>query len=95
MTVHTKIQLHTSRVGVSVQRYGVFGGSCYIVEADRLTWADARARCEQLGGHLAVIENQAENQFVFELAGGQEQQGQMIGRMNVLIGACSGYPRNT
>ena len=63
---------------VSVQCDEVFGGSCYIAEADRLTWADARARCEQLGGHLAVIESQAEDEFVFQLAEGKHQQGQMM-----------------
>ena len=78
MTVHTIIQLHTSRVGVSVQRYGVFGGSCYIVEADRLTWADARARCVALGGHLAIIESQAENQFVFDLTRGKRHKFEII-----------------
>ena len=78
-----------SQYRVSVQCDEVFEGSCYIVEADRLTWSDARARCVALGGHLAIIESPAENQFVFELAVGQEQQDQLIGRMNVLIGACT------
>ena len=44
------------------------------MEAEPLTWADARDRCEQLGGHLAVIESEAENQFVFELAEGKTQR---------------------
>ena len=74
---------------VSVQCDGVFEGSCYTMETQGLTWADARARCVDGGGHLAIIESPAENQFVFELAVGQEQQDQLIGRMNVLIGACT------
>ena len=63
----------------------MFGGSCYIVEEDRLTWADARDRCVQLGGHLVIIESEAEDQFVFELAEGKQQQGQMIDRVKVYI----------
>ena len=45
----------------------VSDGSCYIVEAELLTWADARARCVQLGGHLVIIESHAEDQFVATL----------------------------
>ena len=74
-----------SQYRVSVQCDEVFGGSCYIVEEDRLTWADARDRCVQLGGHLAIIESEAEDQFVFELAEGKQQQGPMIGRVKVYI----------
>ena len=56
-------------IGVSAQCDAVFGGSCYIVEAELLTWSEARARCVQLGGHLAIIESQAEDQFVANLTG--------------------------
>ena len=55
------------------------------MEAEPLTWADARDRCEQLGGHLAVIESEAENQFVFELAEGIKRQPRcrMTGHVNM------------
>ena len=52
----------------------VFESSCYIVEAEQLTWADVRARCVELGGHLAIIESQAENQVVANLIQGKRQQ---------------------
>ena len=56
---------------VSVLCHGVFESSCYTVEVEELTWADARARCVALGGHLAIIESQAEDQFVVGLAQGK------------------------
>ena len=46
----------------------MFGGSCYIVETQGLTWSDARARCVDWGGHLAIIDSLAENEFVVDLA---------------------------
>ena len=56
---------------VSVQCDGVFEGSCYTMETQGLTWADARARCVDGGGHLVIIESQAENQFVANLTQGK------------------------
>ena len=45
----------------------MFGGSCYTVEREQLTWADARARCVALGGHLVIIESHEEDHFVADL----------------------------
>ena len=59
------------------------------MEAELLTWADARARCVQLGGHLVIIESQAENQVVLNLA--QSKRGSMVceGRSNLVLKACT------
>ena len=57
-------------IRVSVECDAMFSGSCYIVETEQLTWADARARCVALGGHLAIIESHAENQFITDLTAG-------------------------
>ena len=56
---------------VSVRCDAVLDGSCYIVEAEQLTWDDARARCVQLGGHLAIVESESENQFIKDLTAGK------------------------
>ncbi len=39
-------------------------GHWYKAFPERLTWTDARRRCEELGGHLACIESAAENEFL-------------------------------
>ena len=58
------IALSSTNRHISALCDSVFGGSCYIMEAELLTWADARARCVQLGGHLVIIESQSEDQFI-------------------------------
>ena len=70
MTGHSKRNTLRENFRVSAHCDAVFEGSCYIVEVERLTWTEARARCVQLGGHLASIESHAENQIVFGLAEG-------------------------
>ena len=46
----------------------VFEGHAYQFFKEVLDWQQARRRCEELGGHLAVITSTAENSFVAELA---------------------------
>jgi hypothetical protein len=41
-----------------------FQGKSYKVFSDHLSWKDARQRCADLGGHLAVIMSAEENRFV-------------------------------
>ena len=42
-------------------------GHWYAVFTDRLSWEDAKAECEKLGGHLVIIESEAENDFLWGL----------------------------
>jgi hypothetical protein len=49
------------------ERAAAYNGHSYKAFADRLTWKEAQARCRQMGGHLVVIDNAAENQFVADL----------------------------
>ena len=42
----------------------VFNGHSYKFFPDVLTWHQAKSRCEEMGGHLAIIESDAENSFV-------------------------------
>lgn len=41
-----------------------FGKGHYKAYPDQLTWKEAKARCEQLGGRLVVITSKEQNQFV-------------------------------
>ncbi len=44
---------------------GEFDGQHYYLSTSALSWPKAQAACEAEGGHLAIIENQAENDFIF------------------------------
>jgi Lectin C-type domain len=46
----------------------VFNGHAYKLVLEVLTWHQAKKRCEEMGGHLAIIESEPENSFVFNLA---------------------------
>jgi Skp family chaperone for outer membrane proteins len=48
-----------------------FRGHRYQFMDDKLTWHMAKARCEELGGHLVTIENPAELAFIATLAKGR------------------------
>ncbi len=41
-----------------------YGGHTYFVCSDSLTWDAARTRCREAGTDLAIIDDQAENDFV-------------------------------
>lgn len=41
-----------------------FNGHYYAVLNESMTWLDAKAYCEQLGGHLATITSQSEQDFI-------------------------------
>jgi hypothetical protein len=44
-----------------------FGGKFYKVYDTNLTWHEAKKKCEQVGGRLAVIDSAEENEFVVGL----------------------------
>ena len=44
--------------------------SCYVLVDDELTAAGARSKCSEFGGHLAVVDDTAENDFISQLARG-------------------------
>ncbi|MDA0833414.1 MAG: SUMF1/EgtB/PvdO family nonheme iron enzyme [Planctomycetota bacterium] len=46
----------------------VLNGHSYKFFSEVLTWREAKARCEEMGGHLATIESDAENNLVADLA---------------------------
>ncbi len=48
-----------------------FGGHEYALIEDGAAWPLAKSRCEQMGGHLAIINNADEMNFVRQLCGQQ------------------------
>ncbi len=46
-------------------------GHLYAVSNDKLTWPKAREMCESLGGHLAVIDDKEENDYICALINSQ------------------------
>ena len=44
-----------------------FRGKFYKVFPYRLSWHEARLKCQELGGHLAVVKSEAENGFLMSL----------------------------
>ena len=45
-----------------------FGRHHYKFFPERLSWKDAAARCRAMGGHLPIVNGDAENDFIFRLA---------------------------
>ncbi|WP_417747888.1 protein kinase domain-containing protein [Rosistilla oblonga] len=45
-----------------------FRGSHYKLFTEKLTWHEARNRCTLLGGNLAVVKSQEENDFLFQIS---------------------------
>lgn len=56
-----------------------FNGKHYKVFEEHLTWKEAKSRCEQLGGHLAVVNSLAENDFIYGLAAKTQLQEIWLG----------------
>jgi len=48
-----------------------FGGHWYKAVFEKVSWKQAKQRCEEMGGYLACIENAFENRFVAKLAAGR------------------------
>lgn len=50
-----------------------FDGSAYKIYLTSATWAEAKQQCEDLGGHLATITSQAEQDFIERLNSGSRR----------------------
>ena len=50
------------------QHWVLYGNSCYnVIDTPTAKWSDARTTCQNLGGDLAIIRSQDENNFTLEL----------------------------
>ncbi|XP_010020942.1 PREDICTED: C-type lectin domain family 6 member A-like [Nestor notabilis] len=45
-----------------------FQGSCYFISGDAMSWAASEQNCTGMGSHLVVINSEAEQDFLFNLA---------------------------
>jgi Lectin C-type domain len=62
-------EIEQTKVGVTRPADAAkFGNKYFKVFDTNLTWHEAKKRCEQMGGRLAVIDSAEENKFVSELA---------------------------
>ena len=64
------------------QDWVLHGNSCYhVIDTPTLKWSDARTTCQNLGGDLAIIRSQDENNFVRDLINQQtvQDRGAWIG----------------
>lgn len=46
--------------------FGDYGANCYALIPIGMPWHQAKAACEQLGGHLAIITSNGENRFIWD-----------------------------
>ncbi|MEI6217859.1 MAG: C-type lectin domain-containing protein [bacterium] len=48
-----------------------FGGHHYLLVPDNVSWQEAKTACEQMDGHLVIVNNAKEDSFVATLAAGR------------------------
>ena len=55
------------------QGWVLHGNSCYhVIDTPTLNWSDARTTCQNLGGDLAIIRSQDENDFILDMLNKQQ-----------------------
>ena len=57
-------------VALSEMCHATLGSSCYYILSRKLLVHNARSRCQEYGGHLAIIHNKVENDLIQTLAQG-------------------------
>lgn len=73
ITQDTSVRLifHTCPTSISENPSPVvFGGHTYYYFSTPVTWYDAKSICAAMGGHLATISSESENEFVFQISQG-------------------------
>lgn len=94
-SVDRRIEIHKARVRFLNPRPAtapipadatVFSGHAYKFFPEKLSWSLARQRCEALGGHLPVVDNQAENDFLVELCRGKFPPSTKLGGATIWLG---------
>ena len=56
-----------------------YNGHTYKLFDDKLKWTEARAYCESIGGHLATVTSQEENELLISLLGNGSREGYWLG----------------
>lgn len=62
---------------------GIYNGNQYEVFEGNLSWTEAKAYCEMLGGHLAYVDSSEENDFVSSLTAKGQEKGYWLGGENL------------
>ena len=56
------------------QDWALHGNSCYhVIDTPTLNWSDARTTCQNLGGDLAIIRSEDENNFIIDILNKQQR----------------------
>jgi len=63
--VNVKIYKRTTPTITGFTQQTNYNGHSYYRSTSSMTWTNAKAACENMGGHLATISNSAENSFLF------------------------------
>ena len=56
-----------------------FNGNHYKIYDDSMTWTEAKAQCESMGGRLVTITSQKEMDFLIGMLGGAQKNCYWIG----------------
>ncbi len=59
----------------NTEGYATFNGHTYFVPDQSMTWENAKAYCEALGGHLISITSEEEQNFIYEYLLGKDLDG--------------------
>ena len=59
-----------------------FNGHSYMIIEEYMSWTSAKAYCEQLGGHLATVSSQEEQDYLIELSKSTSKKCLWIGMKN-------------
>ncbi|NXN96478.1 CLC4A protein, partial [Rhinopomastus cyanomelas] len=61
------------------QGWKCFGGSCYYLLTDKMSWVDSQQNCTGMGSHLVVINSEAEQTFLSSQTKSQREENYYIG----------------
>lgn len=64
-----------------------FNGHSYKFFPEKISWKEAKQKCEQLGGHLPIVEDKAENDFLVKLCEGKFAKSDKLGGPTIWLGA--------
>ncbi|XP_058849963.1 C-type lectin domain family 4 member E-like [Acipenser ruthenus] len=58
-----------SNCNLCPEKWMQFNGKCYYFSTDNMNWNSSRDNCTSMGGHLVIIESEAEQDFLSNQAG--------------------------
>ncbi|XP_058849535.1 C-type lectin domain family 4 member E-like [Acipenser ruthenus] len=61
-----------SNCNLCPEKWMQFNGKCYYFSTDNMNWNSSRDNCTSMGGHLVIIESEAEQDFILSKTGSKE-----------------------